>query len=315
VDTWHTVATDRGDIGTRIDRVLLRHLAHVPGATRNRLQRLIANGAVRVNGRIVTRVAMRVGAADVIAIEWPARKPRTAVVAEDRPLHIFYEDEQLLIVNKPAGLVSHPANRHPCGTLLNGLFGYARQRWTPSLVSRLDKGTSGLVLVAKTTRMHTALQRLSSDNAIEKDYLAVVQGKPPLRGTIDLALDRDPWDARRVAVRDRGGVPSVTTFRRLRYVTIGPARLVSLLRCRLITGRMHQIRVHLAAKGWPILGDVTYGIKFPGLDRQALHAARLAFVHPGSAVRVEVSAPLPADMAALLERIEMSEVGQHGPKR
>jgi 23S rRNA pseudouridine1911/1915/1917 synthase len=305
------VVPDRGDVGVRVDRVLLRHLGHIPGITRNRLQQLIAIGAVTVNGRAVSRPSARIAPADAISVVLPDRKPPSAPVAEKLPLDIRYEDADLLAVNKAPGQVSHPAFRHSSGTLLNALMAHADGKWTPSLVSRLDKGTSGLVLVAKRRAIHTALQRLSQDNAIDKEYLAIVAGKPPARGTIDLALDRDPWDARRVTVRDRGGVPSVTKFVRIRSVMVGPDRYLSLLQCRLITGRMHQIRVHLAAKGWPIVGDSTYGVKMTGLERQALHAWRLAFCHPTSGTHVEVTAPPPADMAQVLDRLDVREVGEH----
>jgi 23S rRNA pseudouridine1911/1915/1917 synthase len=313
--SWHTVAIDRGDVGVRIDLVLLRHLSHIPGVTRNRLQRLIDRGAVLVNGRAITRASSRLAASDVVAIELPDRKPRATPVAEDLPLDVRYEDDELLVVNKPAGQVSHPAIRHSSGTLLNALLAHANGVWTPALVSRLDKGTSGLVIVAKNARMHAALQRLSQAHGIDKDYLAVVQGKPPVRGTIDLALDRDPWDRRRVTVRDRGGVPSITRFERLRYVVTGPATFLSLVQCRLVTGRMHQIRVHLAAKGWPIVGDPTYGVRYAGVDRQALHAWRISFAHPVTGMRIEISAPPPEDMARVLDRFDAREVGQHRPER
>jgi 23S rRNA pseudouridine1911/1915/1917 synthase len=303
-----SLVADRGDVGVRIDRVLIRHLGHIPGVTRNRLQRLIALGAVTVNGRPVSRPSARIAPADAISVALPERKPRRAPLAEHLPLDVRHEDDDLMIVNKPPGQVSHPAFRHSSGTLLNALMAYAGGTWTPSLVSRLDKGTSGLVLVAKRKAVHTALQQLSHENAIEKEYLAIVAGKPPARGTIDLALDRDPWDTRRVTVRDRGGVPSITRFTRVRHAAIGPDRHLSLVRCRLITGRMHQIRVHLAAKGWPIVGDSTYGVKMAGIDRQALHAWLLAFTHPSTGDRVDVSAPPPPDMAALLERFDARQI-------
>ena len=308
-----TVVTDRGDVGIRIDRVLLRHLGRVPGITRNRLQRLIDAGAVQIKWRRVRRASLRVAAADVIEIDLPARKPPSAPVAETLPLDIRYEDDDLLIVNKPPGQVSHPAFRNSSGTLLNALLAHAADRWTPSLVSRLDKDTSGLVLIAKSKAIHTRLQQLAHDNGIEKDYLAIVAGKPPSRGTIDLALARDPWDQRRVVVRDRGGLPSVTRFQRLRSVACGPDRYVSLVRCRLITGRTHQIRVHLAARGWPIVGDATYkggGVLLPRevmMTRQALHAWRLAFDHPVTQTRLEVTADPPRDMAMLLTRFDTGE--------
>jgi 23S rRNA pseudouridine1911/1915/1917 synthase len=310
VASRHTIKTDRGDAGIRIDRVLLRHLSHIPGVTRNRLQRLIDNGAVEVNGQAVRRASTRVAADAVIAIQLATRKPRAAPAAEDLPLDVCHEDDDLLVVNKPPGQVSHPAFRSSSGTLLNALLAHARGQWTPALVSRLDKGTSGLVLVAKSKAVQAALQRLSNANAIEKDYLAIVRGKPPARGTIDLALDRDPWDRRRVTVRDRGGVPSVTKFVRIRTVRVGPEAFLSLLRCRLVTGRMHQIRVHLGARGWPIVGDGTYGVTYPGIGRQALHAWRLMLTHPTTGERLEVSAPPPADMSSLLALFDVREAGE-----
>ena len=310
------IRTDRGDLGIRLDRVLLRHLSHIPGVTRNRLQRLIASGAVHVDGRLVTRVSSRMPPDASITVALPERRPRTKPAAEDLPLDVLYEDESLLIVNKPAGQVAHPAFRNTTGTLLNALLAHAAGKWSPSLVSRLDKGTSGLLLVAKSPEVQTALQRLGDRNEIEKDYLAIVAGRPPVKGTMDLALDRDPWDRRRVTVRDRGGVPSVTRFERLRSVAIAPEQWLSLVRCRLVTGRMHQIRVHLAAKGWPIVGDPMYGVTGlkPGpsriigpdqltLKRQALHAWRLGFPHPVTATRIELTAPIPADLQHLLDKM------------
>jgi 23S rRNA pseudouridine1911/1915/1917 synthase len=309
VGALHVVAIDRGDVGIRLDRVLLRHLSHIPGVTRNRIQRLIANGAVCVDGHAATRPAARVPPGSELSIELPDRPVRAIPAGEAIPLAIMYEDADLLIVDKPAGQVSHPAFRNPSGTLVNALVAHARGHWTPSLVSRLDKDTSGLVLVAKTRAIHRALQQLAFGRAIDKDYLAIVSGKPPSRGTIDLALDRDPWDRRRVTVRDRGGVPSVTTFARVATTEVPPRGVFSLVRCRLVTGRMHQIRVHLAAKGWRIIGDPVYGprrgdagLSLP-MRRQALHASRLALTHPTNGGRIEVTAPLPEDMRQLLVTI------------
>ena len=309
------VAIDRGDVGVRIDRVLLRHLSNIPGVTRNRLQRLIDDGCVTINGLAISRASARVRPDDEIAVALPPRAPRAQLRAEDLPLDVRYEDDELLVVNKPPGQVSHPAIRNASGTLLNAILGYARGRWIPALVSRLDKGTSGVVLVAKNKAMHTLLQRLSNDDAITKEYLAFVMGKPPARGTIDLALDRDPWDTRRVTVRDRGGVPAVTRFRRVRSVAIARDRLLSIVLCQLVTGRMHQIRVHLATKGWPILGDATYGVRFAGLDRQALHASRVAFRHPASGMTIDVTAPVPQDLTPVLRLFDASEIGEDGGQR
>ena len=296
------ISIDRGDIGVRVDRVLLRHLTHVRGASRNRIQHLIADGAVLLNNRPVIRSSTRVAAGDTLSIDLPARRERQKPLPEALPLDVLYDDADLLIVNKPAGQVSHPAFGNATGTLLNALLAHAAGSWTPALVTRLDKGTSGIVLVAKSGRIQAKLQRITQGNGIEKDYLAIVHGRPPAKGTIDLALDRDPWDRRRVTVRDRGGVPSVTTFKRLQTVTRSQREALSLVQCRLITGRTHQIRVHLAAKGWPIVADSVYGraravAGSPRLlDRQALHAWRIAFAQPTTGAWVEVTAPLPPDM-------------------
>lgn len=290
------ISIDRGDVGVRVDRVLLRHLRDVPAMSRNRIQRLIEDGAVLLNGKAAPRMSWRVAAGDRLTVEIPAAAERRRPAAEPLPVEVLYEDDDLLIANKPAGQVAHPAFRNTTGTLLNALLAHARGRWQPTLVSRLDKDTSGLVLVAKRAEVHAALQRLMQQNGIEKDYLAIVRGRPvPAKGTIDLALDRDPWDRRRVMVRDRGGQPSVTRYERL---SVSTDRALSLVRCRLITGRTHQIRVHLAAKGWPILGDATYGVRDAAMPRQALHAWRLAFDHPHKRTRLTVTAPPPADMLA-----------------
>ncbi len=292
------VTIDRGDVGKRMDRVLMRHLHDVPGLSRNKIQRLIEIGAVRVNSNPVPRASSRIAPGDCLSIDLPTDARRERAQPEALPLDIIFEDDDVIVVNKPAGQISHPAFRNTTGTLINALLAHARGQWTPALVNRLDKDTSGLVLVSKVGSVHAALQRAMYRSAVEKDYLALVLGKPrPARGTIDFALDRDPWDRRRVMVRDRGGQPSVTSYARLSTASDGK---LSLVRCRLITGRTHQIRVHLAAKKWPILGDPVYGVKDPRIKRQALHAWRLAFVHPRTRQRVELVAPMPADMANLL---------------
>ena len=295
--TWRAIALDRGDVGTRVDRVLFRHLRDVPGISRNKIQRLLEAGAVVINGRPAPRVSWRIAAGDTLSIELPERPGRQRPRAEALPLAILFEDDELLAVNKPPGQVAHPAFRNGTGTLVNALLAHAKNRWTPGLINRLDRDTSGVVVVAKNARVQVALQRAMQHHAVDKEYLAIVQGKPtPRRGTIDLALDRDPWDRRRVMVRDRGGQPSVTRYERLGVSADGSA---SLVRCRLVTGRTHQIRVHLATRGWPIVGDVTYGVKDVHMPRQALHAWRIAFDHPAGGERVIVEAPVPEDMRRL----------------
>jgi 23S rRNA pseudouridine1911/1915/1917 synthase len=294
-----SIDIDRGDVGMRVDRVLYRHLRDLPGMSRTKIQRLIDSGAVLVNSRPVPRVAWRVAAGDRLSVDLPEIRRRRRPRPEALPLDIVLEDDALLIVNKPPGQVAHPAFRNPSGTLLNALLAHADGRWSPALVNRLDKDTSGLVLVAKTPEIQRQLQRVMERDGIEKEYLAVVGGKPtPRKGLIDLALDRDPWDRRRVVVRDRGGRRCLTRYERIATSARGD---LSVVRCRLVTGRTHQIRVHLAARKWPVAGDSAYGVKDPRIARQALHAWRLTFDHPLTGVRVVVAAPVPQDMQTLID--------------
>ena len=315
VDTdWRAIAVDRGDDGVRVDRVLLRHLRHEKGVSRNRIQKWIEAGNVQINGLAAPRPAWRVQAGDELRVRVAEIPKRARPQAQALDLDVLYEDDDLLAVNKPAGLVVHPSFGNTSGTLMNGLLDLARA-WPagskPALVGRLDKLTSGIVLVTKRSDIYAALQRAMNARRVDKDYLAIVRGKPtPPRGTIDLALDRDPWDRRRVTVTDRGGQPSVT-----RYERLSTANGFSLVRCRLITGRTHQIRVHLAAKRWPIVGDATYGVKAPDgssveaavkFPRQALHSWRIAFRQPRTGRELAIEAPMPEDMKALAAAIGLS---------
>jgi 23S rRNA pseudouridine1911/1915/1917 synthase len=316
---WRRIAIDRGDVGVRIDRVLLRHLRHEPGVSRARIQRWIASGRVTVNGGLAPRVAWRVADGDDLQLDAREITSRARPRPEPIALDILYEDDHLLAVNKPAGLVVHPSFKHASGTLVNALLWHAA-RWPsgdrPALLTRLDRMTSGVLVVAKRRAVVVALQRDMRAERISKDYLAVVFGRPPLRGTVDMALDRDPWDRRRVTVTDRGGQRAVTRFRRL-AVSPGSGRgeverTVALVECRLITGRLHQIRVHLAHKGWPLVGDPVYRDEvdrrrisasgLPLFPRQALHAWRVGFTHPVTGEPLVVEAPVPGDLAGLIDR-------------
>ena len=313
-EQWRSITLDRGDVGVRIDRVLLRHLRDQKGVSRNRIQTWIDQGGVLINGAAPARASWRVRAGDELLVRVAAMPVRGKPKPEDIPIAVLYEDDDLLAVNKPPGIVVHPSFRNTTGTLLNGLLARA-QSWpagsVPALLGRLEKLTSGVVLVTKRAAIHAQLQRAMAAHRIEKDYFAIVQGKPPARGTIDLALDRDPWDHRRVTVTDRGGQRAVTKFERL-----ATASGYSTVLCRLITGRTHQIRVHLAAKGWPIVGDATYGIRLRpdntkeirlkpditsalAFPRQALHAWRMSLRHPRTHELMSLEAPLPADMREL----------------
>lgn len=207
-------------------------------------------------------------------------------------LSVLYEDECLLALNKPAGVVVHPTYKNTSGTLLNGVLWRYRDRpgVQPGILTRLDKGTSGVVLIALTAELHALMQRDAAAGRMAKEYLAFVRGTPdPPQGTIALPLARDLEDRRRVVVSARGAASTT------RYEAIADG----VVRCELVTGRTHQIRVHLAAIGCPVVGDATYGEASPRIARQALHAWRLSLVHPMTRERLTIEAPLPADMRAL----------------
>jgi 23S rRNA pseudouridine1911/1915/1917 synthase len=322
---------DRGDAGRRLDRALVRHFAGLPGLSRSQLQGWIAAGRVRVNGAVIRRAAGRLGLGDELEVELPgpppSRRRARPLAAQPMPLAILYEDEHLLALDKPAGLVVHPTGRYRDGTLVNALAWHlgdgaaAAGAVRPGLVHRLDRETSGVLLVAKSRAAHAGLARAIKARALQKDYLAVVYGSPPLpRGRIELRLLRDPLDRRRVAASRTEGRSAATLYELLAETCCpgrgddgGRAGWLSLLRCRLVTGRTHQIRVHLAALGLPIVGDPLYGeprhrgIADPALaavcrdfPRQALHAWRLALRHPVTGEVLALEAPLPADLGRLL---------------
>jgi 23S rRNA pseudouridine1911/1915/1917 synthase len=308
--TLRTLTADRGDSGVRLDRVIRRHLTDVGAASRTRVQAWIEDGQVTVNGRIVSRASTRTAFNDIVTVRFTAGARRRPAPAEaDRAramLDVVHEDDHLLALNKPAGVVVHPTYRHGADTLMNALLWRART-WPdgqrPSLVGRLDKLTSGILIVAKSAAAHAALQREMTSGRTEKDYLAVVHGRVNVpRGAIELRLTVDRNDRRRMVASPGDGVPCLTQF-----VRVARGAELSLLRCRLVTGRRHQIRVHLAARGWPIVGDAIYTApvvnrtlwSFP---RQALHASRVAFTHPVTGERVVIEAPLPEDVETLLTK-------------
>ena len=325
------VIADRGDAGQRVDLVLRRHLRDVATASRTRVQAWIENGLVTINGRPVRRVATRAALGDRVVVDLHDARPRRAMTAEHVPLDVLFEDEFLLAIDKPAGMVVHPAYKNPTGTVMNALLWHARG-WPassrPSIVGRLDKLTSGVVLAAKTSAMHAALQRASTSHDAEKDYLAVVYGRVnAARGAIDLRLAKDRRRRRTVASRDLGA-PSLTRFARLARVA-APRAGLTLLGCSLVTGRAHQIRAHLAARGWPLVGDPIYGeprwrdVDDPTLasalrafPRQALHAWRLAFTHPVTRARMVFTAPVPRDLEELLAtaQLDMCSAGLSAPR-
>jgi 23S rRNA pseudouridine1911/1915/1917 synthase len=285
---------DRGDARLRLDQVLVRRITQVSGMSRSRAQQWIAEGLVSVNRTPAGRPSMHVREGTDVEVALPVRaRVRERAAAEPVPLDILYEDDALMAINKPAGMVVHPSFRNPSGTLLNGVLWRVRDRKDirPGLVSRLDKDTSGVVVVALTPGVHARIQGDARAARVTKQYLAIVRGTPrPLEGRIALPLRRDPADRRRV-VTDPAGVPSETT-----YSVIASRDGYSLVTCLLGTGRTHQIRVHLASAGSPVAGDQTYGSPDLIISRQALHAWRFTFPHPRSRQNVRIEAPVPQDI-------------------
>jgi 23S rRNA pseudouridine1911/1915/1917 synthase len=306
---------DRGDAHRRLDQAIVRHFSDVPRLSRTRVQRWIEHGQVLVNGSAIRRASNLLSAGDRIEVMAPdAQSSHTVPGREARALDVLYEDHHLIAINKPPGLVVHPAYKHSSGTLLNALIGYTACSITgtgePRLLQRLDSYTSGVLLASISREAHVRLQKAMQRGEIRKEYLAVVFGRPRrTNGTIDLPLGRDPHDRRRVVVQATGR-PS-----RTRYEKLATSMGLSVLRCELVTGRKHQIRVHLSTSGWPVVGDPTYGdssrtarirdvevaANARGFPRQALHAWRVSFAHPMTNRWLEIVAPLPQDMRTLLQ--------------
>jgi 23S rRNA pseudouridine1911/1915/1917 synthase len=308
---------DEDDSGSRLDAYLS---AQLPELSRSRVQKSIKAGEVLVDGAPAAKPSRKVGEGERIAIAF--RPPEPVEIAPEKiPLDIVYEDEHLLVVDKRAGMVVHPAPGHETGTLVNallahcgnlsGIGGYLR----PGIVHRLDADTSGLLVVAKGDEAHIALARDLMERRVSRVYEAIVWGSlPEASGVIDLPIGRSPADRKKMAVVENGGKEARTAYSVID--TLGPFQYI---RLKLETGRTHQIRVHLSRVGHPVLGDPVYGGRrtswggFSGdaariakkalamIDRQALHAKELSFTHPAMGVVVSFSAPLPADMAAVLE--------------
>jgi len=307
---------DRGDARLRLDRLLVARLPGAAGLSRTRLAAWIREGRVEIDGVPATRAAQRLRPGQAIALDLPEPAPRPHL-AEARPLTVLYEDDALLAIDKPAGLVMHPTRRYPSGTLMNALLAHlahpAGGNGRVHLVHRLDRETSGIVLVAKSPAVHATLARAMARRAVHKDYLAVVYGTPRApRDRIDLRIRRDPV-TRRMTTSRHEGLPASTEIAVLASCP-GAGPELTFLRCRLITGRLHQIRVHLAGVGLPIVGDPVYGeprrkgIADPRLRdvcatlaRQALHAWRLTCAHPLTGAPLAITAPLPADVQALVD--------------
>ena len=287
----------------RLDIVLLERN---PGFSRSRIEGLVKAGMVKVNGVVAVKAGMKVSADDEISMEIPPPVPAVPE-PEDIPISVVYEDDELVVIDKPPGMVVHPAPGHHAGTLVNALLHHCPElsgiggEARPGIVHRLDMDTSGLVAVAKTQRAMEALARaFASRDGVSKIYLAVCRGRPrPEAGRIETLIGRHPADRKRMAVVERNGKTAITNWR-----TVSPPDApLATVECRIETGRTHQIRVHLAHLGCPVAGDAVYGK--PSLDRllnpppprQLLHAWRLSLRHPATGKMIELSAPLPPDMA------------------
>jgi 23S rRNA pseudouridine1911/1915/1917 synthase len=288
----------------RLDRYLSQELSDL---SRSRIQQLIEQGHVQINNLICTSKKINLKTGDLITLEIPTVQP-LAIIAENIPLDILYEDDELIIINKPAGLVVHPAPGHPDGTLVNAILAHCPnlpgiggiQR--PGIVHRLDKDTTGAIAIAKTDLAYQHLQAQLQAKTARREYLGLIYGVPKTEtGSIDLPIGRNPQDRKRMAIVsiEDGGRNAITHWRvKERFGNY------TLIHFQLETGRTHQIRVHSAKMGHPLVGDPIYssghslGVNLPG---QALHAWKLQLQHPASGNLVEVTAPLPRSFATLLE--------------
>jgi 23S rRNA pseudouridine1911/1915/1917 synthase len=299
--------------GVRLDNFLT---ALLPDQSRSHVQRLIKDGRVTgPAGSLRPSSAVRAGQTYEVDIPPPAA---ATPEPEAIPIRIVYEDEHLVVLDKPAGLVVHPGAGHSSGTLVNALLHHVKDlsgiggELRPGIVHRLDRGTSGLMVVAKSDAAHQELSRQFSDREVDKEYVALVWGLVQPGRRIDAPIGRDPGDRQKMSTRARRARNAVTRVTFARHY-----KGVSLLKVAIATGRTHQIRVHLSAIGHPVVGDATYGgvhrrtgahlRAVQRLERPFLHSARLAFTHPADGRRVEFDSPLPLDLQAILDEIEQRE--------
>jgi len=310
------LVVEPGDAGKRLDQLLA---ARLPQLSRSRIKALIDEGNVAVPGASA-KASLRARDGWRIEVRIPAPRNST-LVAEDIPLPILFEDDELLVIDKPAGVVVHPGAGVTSGTVVHGLLRKVRGlagiggEERPGIVHRLDKDTSGCLVVAKTEAALRGLQASFKARTVEKRYQALVHGNPPEQRTLDTLYGRHPVDRKRFSSKVRTGRRAVTAFR-----VVGRAASVAFLEIELHTGRTHQIRAHLADAGWPLLGDALYGgvrrearletddpvrLAAQALGRQALHAAMLGFDHPLTGLRIVCEAPLPDDFRFALRILGM----------
>ena len=312
-DTESTVHLEAGDehAGLRVDHFLTSLL---PGRSRSQIQRLIKEGRARI-GATTARASTPIQPGDRVSLSVPAPAPATPQ-PEALPLRIVHEDSDLIVVDKPAGMIVHPAAGQTRGTLVNALLHHVRDlsgvggELRPGIVHRLDRGTSGLMVVAKHDAAHADLSRQFSDREVEKEYVALVWGVVHAGKRIDMPIGRDSGRRDRMSTRARRARSAATRVTRAEHLAG-----VSLLHVAIATGRTHQIRVHLSAIGHPIVGDATYrGVRrhHPAhlravgrLERPFLHSGRLAFAHPRDKRRVEFNSPLPSDLQEVLDALRV----------
>lgn len=309
-----TFVLDYAQTGERLDKVLARLM---PDVSRARIQKWIESEAVDVNGTTVSNIRVKVAGGDELVVRPQLAPQDTAYTPEEGvPYEVIYEDDDIIIVNKPAGLVVHPAAGHWTGTLLNGLlFDFPELSRVPraGIVHRLDKETSGLMVVARTEATQTDLVRQLQARTVGREYWAIVLGVAPEAGFVDRAIGRDPRNPLKFCCRGGQGSKPAKTHCRLVDVAEIEGRTLSWVACRLETGRTHQIRVHLTTVGLPLLGDPLYktnASKLPEtagivaeFSRQALHASRLRLRHPGTGKTVEWFVPPPEDMADVMDEL------------
>ena len=315
----HRFAAEAADAGGRLDAVIA---ARVATLSRAAVQRLIEEGHVTLGGGIATKAGARLKVGDEVTIHVPPPES-LEVLAEDLPLVILHEDADLIVIDKPAGLVVHPAPGHASGTLVNALLFHCKDLsgiggvLRPGIVHRLDRDTTGVMVATKSDRAHAGLSaafaaksrgETPGTHGIDRTYLAIASPPPPARaGTLRTLYGRHPVHRKKFSSKVASGKPAVT-----HYEIVEPLHGAALVRLRLETGRTHQIRVHAADHGWPLLGDQVYGARGRDerlvdagrvLGRQALHAAVLAFDHPVTGVRLSFEAPLPPDLEAAREAL------------
>lgn len=322
-ETLISLTVGGADGGARLDKWLSAQIAEL---SRARIQSLLASGQIWLGGRKIDDASYRVKPGEEFHIRIPAPAD-TALQAENIPLNIVYEDEALIVIDKPAGLVVHPGAGNWQGTLVHALLAHCGDSLSgiggvkrPGIVHRLDKLTSGLLVAAKNDRAHESLAAQFAGHSVTRSYLALVWGAPaPPSGRLVSQIGRSPANRQKMAVRPRGGRQAITNYETLQSFGDPRRPLISLVRCRLETGRTHQIRVHMAHLGNPVVGDPVYGGNRTGrenclppeirhlileMGRQALHAAILGFVHPGTGEEMYFESPLPREISRLTPLLE-----------